>query len=232
MVTVLFCVSGLWLQSGGATATGSTSSNLDQSKPRYCPPNHTWCSFVYSCLLLLTCLLFVVFRGHSAGWTQLEHLRRGCSIGSRQVDLENQQRSQISQRTWAVTMPPGCLALWVHTGPGSEFRLILNQVRLSIKFNSGPRSGFSKCLCVSRWFDSMEESTCWWQESLTSCARWVSHWNLSLRNTEWGCFSWSQIRQFEFQTSQKHERSCRVDSDWWLIGSFSVSYHVSLIYRQ
>lgn len=32
------CLSGLWLQSGGAMATGSTSSNLDQSEPRLVSP--------------------------------------------------------------------------------------------------------------------------------------------------------------------------------------------------
>lgn len=40
----------------------------------------------------------------------------------------------------------------------------------------------TECLFVFRWFGSMEENTCRWPESLTSCAGWVSRWNVSLRN--------------------------------------------------
>lgn len=55
-----------------------------------------------------------------------------------------------------------------------EFRLILDQ---SLDWHC-----VTECVFVFRWFGSMEENTCRWPESLTSCAGWVSHWNVSLRN--------------------------------------------------
>lgn len=50
------CGSGLWLQSGVAMVTGSTSSSLDQSEQRYCSCEPGSC-FSNICCCLLVCWL-------------------------------------------------------------------------------------------------------------------------------------------------------------------------------
>lgn len=125
VITVLF----LWVRSLAAE-WGCYGHRFNIIQPG---PIKTKVPLIWSQLLVLVYVLLVVgccccwlfgFRGHSAVSTQLEHLRKQWLIGFQQVDLENQQRSQTWQRTWAATLLPGCLELWVCTDPGSEFRLI------------------------------------------------------------------------------------------------------------
>lgn len=117
---LLLYVSGLWLQSGVVTATGSTSSSLGQSEQRYGPLDRSrWC--LSGCLHL--CAMFIVVYLLSSGSVQPSRPNRSLWEGDDRPDPNRSTRN-----TWRNSKPGSVheqrlcyMDVW-----SCEFRLILD----------------------------------------------------------------------------------------------------------
>ena len=123
---LLLFMSDLWLQSGGAMVTGSTSSSLDQSEPRYCSPDRNWCFLIYFFFFTVFVVVYLIRCCCLLCWGGIQ------PFGSHRSIWEGDDRSDPNRSTWKTgrNCKPGSiheqwlcyLDVW-----SCEFLLVLDQ---------------------------------------------------------------------------------------------------------